>query len=200
MNDHAKPTPSGKLIPITALPDDVANLPVHKLAELFPEADASEFAGLVASIRRDGILHPITLFDDGRVTLLEGRHRRKAALQCGHQWRLEDFRMFIGTLAEAELYVVAINSLRRHLSKEQKEKLVLELLKRHPNTSSRKLAVLCGVSHTTILKLRKPAEDDSKLKTLLRAWENATVVDQERFVQTHRVDICEMVGNNFPIK
>ena len=199
MNDQSKPTPSGKLIPITVLPD-VANLPVHKLAELFPEADPSEFAGLVASIRRDGILQPITLFDDGGVTLLEGRHRRKAALQAGHRWHLEDFKMFIGTVEEAELYVVAINSLRRHLSKEQKEKLVLELLKRHPNTSSRKLAVLCGVSHTTILKLRKPTEDDSKLKTLLRAWENASVVDQERFVQTYRIDICEMVGNNFPIK
>jgi hypothetical protein len=199
MNDQAKIASSSKLAPITVLPD-VAKLPVHKLAELFPEADASEFAGLVASIRRDGILQPITLFDDGGVTLLEGRHRRKAALQAGHQWRLEDFKMFMGTLAEAELYVVSINSLRRHLSKEQKEKLVLELLKRHPNMSSRKLAVLCGVSHTTILKLRKPTEDDSKLKALLRAWENATVVDQERFVQTHRVDICEMVGNNFPIK
>ena len=199
MNDQPKPTPSGKLIPITVLPD-VANLPVHKLAELFPEADASEFAGLVASIRRDGILQPITLFDDGGVTLLEGRHRRKAALQAGHRWHLEDFKMFIGTVEEAELYVVSINCLRRHHSKEQKEKLVLEFLKRHPNTSSRKLAVLCGVSHTTILKLRKPTEDDSKLKALLRAWENATVVDQERFVQTHRIDICEMVGNNFPIK
>jgi hypothetical protein len=86
--------------------------------------------------------------------------------------------MFIGTLAEAELYVVAINSLRRHLSKEQKEKLVLELLKRHPNTSSRKLAVLCGVSHTTILKLRKPAE--------ARQWSNAnaTRVWRLRSIQT----------------
>jgi ParB/Sulfiredoxin domain len=192
MNDQTKPIASSKLVPITALPD-VAKLPVHTLAELFPEADPSEFAGLVASIRRDGILQPITLFDDGGLTLLEGRHRRKAALQAGHQWRLEDFKMFVGSVAEAELYVVSINSLRRHLSKEQKEKLVLELLKRHPNTSSRKLAVLCGVSHTTILKLRKPTEDDSKLRALLRAWENAAIADQERFVQTHSVDLAEML-------
>jgi hypothetical protein len=189
----------GKLVPITVLPD-VAKLPVHELAKLYPEADPSELAGLVESIRRDGILQPCTLFDDGGVKLLEGRHRVKAGLKGGHRWRLEDFKMFIGTLGEAELYVVAINSLRRHLSKDDKEKVVLKLLERHPNMSSRKLAVLCGVSHTTILKLRKPQDDDSKLKALLRAWENATVVDQERFVQTHRVDICEMVGSNFPIR
>jgi hypothetical protein len=71
MNDQPKPTPSGKLVPITVLPD-VAKLPVHELAKLFPEADPSEFAGLVASIRRDGILQPLTLFDDGGLTLLGG--------------------------------------------------------------------------------------------------------------------------------
>jgi hypothetical protein len=39
MNDQTKTT--GKLAPITALPD-VAKLPVHLLADLYPEADPSE--------------------------------------------------------------------------------------------------------------------------------------------------------------
>jgi hypothetical protein len=198
MNDQTKPT--GKLMPITVLPD-VAKLPVNPIAELYPPADPSEFAGLVESIRRDGILVPLTLFDDGGVTLLEGRHRRSAGLKAGHRWRLEDFKMFVGTPAEAELYVLSINSLRRHLTDKQKDDLIMKLLVKHPQMSSRRLASLCGVSHTTILKLRKPTEDDdSKLKALLRAWENAAVVDQERFVQTHRVDLCEMIGNNFPVR
>jgi hypothetical protein len=163
MNDQTKTT--GKLAPITVLPD-VAKLPVHPHAELYPEADASEFTGLVESIRREGILVPLTLFDDGGIHLLEGRHRRKAGLKAGHRWRLEDFKMFAGTSAEAELYVLSINSLRRHLTDRQKDDLVRLLLIKHPAMSSRKLAALCGVSHTTILKLRKPEELQHDFKTL----------------------------------
>jgi hypothetical protein len=199
MNDQTKPAPSGKLVPITALPD-IAKLPVHPLAEEFPEADPSEFAGLVESIRRNGILVPLTLYEDvidgedvKRLTLLEGRHRRKAGLEAKRDWRVEDFQMFIGTRDEAEIYVYSVNSLRRHQTKEQKEQQVLRLLAKHPMWPSRKLATMVGVSHSTIVRLRKPKEDDGKLKALLRAWENAAVVDQEKFVETNRVDLLAMM-------
>jgi ParB-like nuclease family protein len=170
---------------------------VHPLAEDFPEADPSELAGLVESIRHEGILIPITLFDDGGVKLLEGRHRIKAGLKTNHKWKLDDFKMFVGSAAEAEAYVYSVNSLRRHLSKDQKEKQVMKLLQRHPNMPSRKLATMVGVSHTTIIRLRKPQKDDSKLQALLRAWENASVVDQEKFAETYRVDLREFLSGTF---
>jgi hypothetical protein len=181
-----------KLVPITVLPD-VARLPVHPLAEDYPEADPSEFAGLVDSIRTQGILQPLTLFDDGGVKLLEGRHRRSAGLKVGHRWRLEDFRMFCGNVGEAEVYVYSVNSLRRHLSKEQKEKMVLKLLAKHPQMPSRRLASLCGVSHSTILRLRKPVVDDADFKALVRAWEKASVPDQEKFADMFKIDLREMM-------
>jgi ParB-like chromosome segregation protein Spo0J len=187
-----------KLVPVTVVPD-MEKIPIHEFANLYPEADASEFKGLVESIGKEGILLPVTLIDDGGVKLLDGRHRRSAALKAGHKWKIEDFKMFVGTLADAELYVVSINSLRRHLSKDDKEEMVKKLLVRHPNTSSRKLATICGVSHTTILKLRKPPEDDGKLKALLKAWENAEPVDQEKFVTIHRVDVESYFQKNRPI-
>jgi ParB-like chromosome segregation protein Spo0J len=148
------------LVVLTILPD-VAKLPVHPLADEYPMADPSEYAGLKESIRQRGILQPVTLFDDGGLKILDGRNRIKAALEVGHKWRLEDFRVFVGSLAEAEVYVYSVNSLRRHLSKEQKEQQVLKLLVKHPQMSSRKLAVMVGVSHSTILRLRKPHDDRS---------------------------------------
>jgi hypothetical protein len=165
-------------------------------------ADASEYAGLRESIRQRGILQPVTLFDDGGLKILDGRNRIKAGLEVGYRWKLEDFRVFVGSVAEAEVYVYSVNSLRRHLSKEQKEQQVLKLLAKHPQMPSRKLAVMVGVSHSTILRLRKPHDDDSKLKTLMRAWENASVVDQEKFAETFRVDLREMlsVGTTVPNK
>jgi ParB-like nuclease domain len=190
MDDVTKPI--GKLVPVAALPD-VAKLPVHPFADDYPSADPSEFAGLAESIRHQGILQPLTLFDDGGVKLLDGRHRRAAGLEVKHRWRLEDFKMFTGSAAEAEEYVYSVNSLRRHLSKEQKEKTVLKLLARHPQMPSRRLASLCGVSHTTILRLRKPVEDDANFKALIRAWEKANVVDQEKFAQMFKIDLREMV-------
>jgi hypothetical protein len=124
---------------------------------------------------------------------LDGRHRRAAGLEVKHRWRLEDFKMFTGTVAEAEEYVYSVNSLRRHLSKEQKEKMVLKLLAKHPLMPSRKLASLCGVSHSTILRLRKPVEDDANFKALIRAWEKASVLDHEKFAQTFKIDLREML-------
>jgi hypothetical protein len=54
----------------------------------------------------------------GNANLLDGRNRREARLKIGYKWRMEDFKMFTGSLSEAEVYVYSVNSLRRHLSKE----------------------------------------------------------------------------------
>lgn len=79
------------------------------------------------------------------------------------------------------------------MSQDQKEKLVLELIAKYPAMSSRKLAVMAGVSHNTIAKLRRPPEDDGKLKALRRAWENAKLTDQVQFVHERELDLAEML-------
>jgi ParB-like chromosome segregation protein Spo0J len=178
-----------------AKPVDYANLPIHPLADEWPMADDAEFASMCASVKDQGILQPITLYcdDDGKLKLLDGRNRWKAAKDVGYRFKPADFKVFEGDLAAAAKFVEAINGHRRHMPREQKEARALRLIVKYPNLASRKLALIAGLSHTTITKLRKPKEEDTSLKTLLRAWENASVTAQEQFAQTFKVDLAEML-------
>jgi ParB-like chromosome segregation protein Spo0J len=186
MDDVTKPA---------AKPVDYDNLPPHPLADEWPMADNAEFASMCGSIKDQGILQPITLYcdDDGKLKLLDGRNRWKAAKAVGHRFKPTDFKEFSGDLAAAAKFVDAVNGHRRHMSREQKEDRAIRLIAKYPNLSSRKLALIAGLSHTTITKLRKPKEEDTTLKALTRAWENASVTAQEQFVQTFKIDLAEML-------
>lgn len=193
---------AAKLPPATPMPIEVAraipseyeNLAAGPLADKNPMQDPYEFEGLKESIKNIGIQQPITLYrDDGKLKILDGRNRYKAAKEVGYKFKPSDFTVFVGNLDDAAVFERAVNDARRHLSKEQKEAKVLDLLKQYPNMPTRKLAVMAGVSHSTIAKLRKPKEDDGKLKALLKAWENASYADQEEFVRACKVDLGEML-------
>ena len=88
-----------------------------------------------------------------------------------------------------------MNGHRRHLSPEQKEERVRRLIKKHPGLSSRKLALICGVSHTTVAKIRnsEKAEEDTTYKPLERAWIAASEDAQEEFAKAFRVDLTELL-------
>lgn len=178
-----------------ALPPNLESLAIHPLADEWPMADPHEQASLQASIKEQGILQPITLYrdDDGKLKILDGRNRHKAAKDGGYKFKPTDFKVFEGDLAAAADFVDAINGHRRHMSSEQKEARAQRLIAKNPHLSSRKLALIVGLSHTTITKLRKPKEEDGTFKTLARAWENATVSAQEQFVQTFKIDLAEML-------
>jgi hypothetical protein len=178
----------------SALGPEFENLPPHPIADEWPMADPYEFDGLKESIKKIGIQHPIVLYpDDGKLKILDGRNRWQAARDVHYPFKPTDFKIFLGTYEEAAAYASAVNDNRRHMSKDQKEARVVRLLKKYPNMPSRKLAVMAGVSHTTIAKLRKPPADDGKLKALLKAWENAGIADQEQFVRAFRIDLTEML-------
>jgi hypothetical protein len=142
MPDVTKPLPrsGGLLAPLTGPIPEIWKLQPHPLADEYPMADASEYAGLRESIRQHGVREPVTLYDDGSgLKILDGRTRVKGGIEVAYEWRPENFRVFTGTPAEAALYVYEMNSLRRHLSKEQKEQFVLKLLAKYPDMASRKL-------------------------------------------------------------
>jgi ParB family chromosome partitioning protein len=174
---------------------DYANLLIHPLADEWPMADDHELAAMSASIKEQGILQPITLYsdDDGKLKILDGRNRWKAALAASYKFRPTDFKLFEGDLGAAAKLVDAVNGHRRHMTPQQKETRAMRLIAKYANLSSRKLALIAGVSHTTITKLRKPKEEDSTLKALLRSWENASVAAQEQFVQAFKIDLAEML-------
>ena len=183
-----------KFEPLPRLPN-LDDLTDHPLAAENPMTDSHEFESMKDSIGKIGIQVPICLFPgrDRQLEVLDGCNRIAAGKAIGYRFRPTDFRVFIGTLEDAAVYVHAVNNARRHMSQDQKEKLVLELIAKYPAMSSRKLAVMAGVSHNTIAKLRRPPEDDGKLKALRRAWENAKLTDQVQFVHERELDLAEML-------
>jgi ParB-like chromosome segregation protein Spo0J len=154
------------------LPPSPENLPIHPLADEWPMGDSHEQASMAASIRDQGIHQPLTIwFFEGKWWLLDGRNRIVTGKSVNYRFKPINFKVFVGDLAAAVAYVAAVNGHRRHMTPDQKEKRAQALIAKYPNLAARKLALIVGVSHTTILKLRKPKEEDTTLKALMRAWE-----------------------------
>ena len=70
---HAAPSASSVVAP-AELPPNPADLPVAAVADEYPMSDAHERASMAASIAKQGILIPITIWrDDGNWWLLDWR-------------------------------------------------------------------------------------------------------------------------------
>jgi hypothetical protein len=157
--------------------------------------NAAEFEALKVSIKASGIREPVTLFRDlGQEWVLDGRNRINAGKAVGHRWALSEFRLFTGTLAEARRLAAELNDIRRHLSGEQRKEKAAKLIAANPGLSSRALAAMCGVSHTTIVAMRQQVSDgDKPYIAFLTKWGSLSLAHQERFVREHRVDLAEFL-------
>lgn len=93
---------------------------VHPLAELLPEMTPEEFSGLCASLLREGLIHPIVLYDE---QILDGRNRQAACEETGVQPR---YVHYAGDTPAS--FVLAANVERRHLSTSQKAMLATAFL------------------------------------------------------------------------
>jgi ParB-like chromosome segregation protein Spo0J len=187
-----RPTPSAT----PELPPNPQDLPNHpELVESWPPADPHEVAAIGNSIKAQGIQFPITLWRDesGKWWKIDGRTRTSAAKSVDYRFRPTDFKVFVGDFTAAVAYVEVCNGHRRHLSKEQKEERALKLIAKYPGMGSRKLALIVGVSHSTIARLRTQDEEDTTYKALERAWINASGDAQEQFARAFRIDLAEML-------
>jgi hypothetical protein len=119
--------------------------PAHELANVFDMIKGAELEELKADIKQNGILQPITLYDDGSgLKILDGRNRYAAARAVGHAFTPANFKEFKGTLKEAEAYANSVNVKRRHLTNAQKQAYVRNLIAKYPNDSNRQIARVCG--------------------------------------------------------
>jgi hypothetical protein len=92
------------------------NYPAHPLAALFPSIPKRDFADLVHSIEKNGLLEPIVLYED---QIVDGRHRQAACKEAGVTPRYvkwEDVKQGFTSLAQ---WVLSMNIRRRHMSKNQ---------------------------------------------------------------------------------
>jgi len=99
-------------------------LQLHPLAGLVPEMSPPQWASFMADVAERGILTPLELAADGR-TVLDGRHRLKAALELG-QLEVPTTRANLGGSSEFE-YMLKAALHRRHLSDDQRAILASRL-------------------------------------------------------------------------
>lgn len=99
-----------------------AKLEAHSLSLLFPQMTKEEFASLKASIKEQGLLEPLMLFE-GKI--LDGRHRYKACQQLGIPLEHSEFS---GSEEEALAFALAKNATKRHLSTSQKALIAARLV------------------------------------------------------------------------
>jgi len=89
----------------------------HKLANLFPMLQDTEFQALVEDIRQNGQLHPIVLWES---QILDGRNRWRACEKLNIEPK---YTTFDGS--DPFAFVVSLNLHRRHLSSSQRAAIAL---------------------------------------------------------------------------
>src|SRR5215475_3644243 len=116
---------------------DFDNYIAHPLANMFPMIEGNAFEELKRDIAAQGILEPIRLYQG---MILDGRNRYAAAKAVGHKFTLANFVQWVGTLAEAEAWVVSTNFHRRQLTTKQKQEVIEGMICKYPTLSDREIA------------------------------------------------------------
>jgi ParB-like chromosome segregation protein Spo0J len=138
---------------------------IHELASKLPEMSVEEFETLKESIKVNGLLQDIILWES---KVLDGRHRYKACQELDVKPK---FREYTGSTPVA--YVIAQNVNRRHLTPSQRAVLAVELLPDiEAEAASRKAASLKqNAKKTNVLPIAsneangEPTEQESKGKS-----------------------------------
>jgi hypothetical protein len=121
------------------------------LYQFLPRLSDEDYQKLESSITEHGIQVPIILDENGSV--IDGHHRKEIADRLGIDYPK---RTKTG-LSDAQKRTLALtlNIDRRHLTREQKRRLVEESVKADPDLSDREHAKRTGVAHTTVGRIRE---------------------------------------------
>jgi len=93
----------------------------HALADYFPMLPPEEFEQLKDSIKKFGLLEPITTLD-GKI--LDGRNRYEACQAVGVEPKYQEYK---GNGHNPLDFVVAANMRRRHLTEAQKAQIIIDV-------------------------------------------------------------------------
>jgi len=121
----------------------------HEYANFFPMMTDAEYSGLLQSIRENGLLEPIVIYNE---KILDGRNRYRACMELGIAPRFE----YLDEKTDPMQYVISKNLHRRHLNESQLGIIAVRLanMPRHRpdkksalvQTSQTKAAKMVGVS------------------------------------------------------
>jgi len=120
-------------------------------ANLFPPLAEDELEDLREAARKYGILMPLVRDEHGEI--IDGRHRAMVARELG----IEPPEITLADLDEREKREVAraLNLARRHVSREQRRRLIEAELRGDPARSDRGVAKAVGSSPTTVGAVRR---------------------------------------------
>jgi transposase len=163
MATTAKPAPSWR-----------DTLPIHSAAKLFPEMSPDEQKVVGADIRKHGLTSPIALWQadpKGQAQLLDGRNRLdRIELVTGCPVEIGPPSLAAGKFlainkvivldarTDPYAYVISANLARRHLSADDKRKVIANLILAQPDKSDRQIADMIRVSHHTVASVRAEME------------------------------------------
>jgi ParB-like chromosome segregation protein Spo0J len=173
-----------------------AHLHIHPAAELFPlmaEVDPAALKELAEDIKVRGLVEPIVGWAIDGQFVLDGRNRVDALALLGLLYETEDHHVGckkwdgkqwtdrpggridgsespgFRNLHDGDPYEIALalNVHRRHLTNEDKDRLIAELIKANPEKSNRQIAAQVKVaSHPTVAKVRAELEKTGDVETV----------------------------------
>jgi hypothetical protein len=158
-------------------------LPIHPAGALFPLMTPDELRALGADIVKNGLHVPITLWradHKSPLYLLDGRSRADAieiatgapaeigppSISAGKNFLAINSVKVLDAKTDPWAYVISANIRRRHLGTEDKDRLIVQLLKADPTKSNRQVAKLTDTSHPHVAKVREGAEKAGDVETV----------------------------------
>lgn len=109
----------------------MSTLKRHELSSMFPDMPADDFKRLVADIRKNGLIDPITVW---KGEIIDGWHRYRACAAAGVEPRFVEFE---GDDRRALALVVSKNARRRHLPEAAIASITKKVLGWHKNAAMR---------------------------------------------------------------
>jgi ParB-like nuclease domain len=143
------------------------NVKIHPAADLFPMMSDEELDALAADIKKNGLRHRVIVWtppgkneNKKNLQLLDGRNRLEALERLGLQFDIDRHAHYCFTTDTDDpyAYVVSANIMRRHLTAEEKNDLIVKVLAANPAKSDREIAKAVKVDHKKVGRVRKHAE------------------------------------------
>ena len=116
-------------------------LPSHPLAELFPLMEGPGFEELVADIKANGLIHPLTVCEG---MLLDGRNRLRACEEAGVA---PSYEIYAGP--DPLGFILSQNVARRHLDGSQRAMIAARLETFAHGGDRRSVKCIVHVDHVT---------------------------------------------------
>lgn len=126
----------------------------------FPLSD-QDYADLKEDIEANGVTVPILVGE--HIPIIDGLNRWNIALELGIADQVPLKHVTGLSKAQEHEMMLRINVRRRHLTAAQKHSLARAEVLRDPARSSRAIALLCGVSHPTVEKVRQELREEGKI-------------------------------------